>query len=318
MVRQTFLYRSSIATVASGLLSMGSPFVATGAETIVRVGGIPVDTDANIFYGLDNGFFKDAGLDVQYTPLNNGAATVAAIVGGSLDVGIANVATLAAARARGVNARFIAPAAVSTPTQQTDLLMVAISSPITKAADLNGKTIATTALKSLQQVTGSAWVDKNGGDSKTVKWVEIPFPQMAGALDAQRVDAAMISEPFVTLSRKTSRSLASTLQSIGPRYLLLGWCAADDWLVANPETARKFALSMRQASQWANDHPAESGVILAKYTKLDYSLVKTMARTNYGLELTAEMIAIPMDASVKYGAISKSVPVNDLIWRAPQ
>jgi NitT/TauT family transport system substrate-binding protein len=292
--------------------------MATAAAPAVRVGGIPVDTDANIFYAIDQGFFKADGVDVQFTPLSNGAATIAAIVGGSLDIGIANVSTLTAARIRGVNARFIAPAAVSLPTVRTDLLMVSQKSPLTKAADLNGKTIATTALKSLQQVTGDAWIDKNGGDSKTVKWIEIPFPQMAPALDAGRVDAAMISEPFVTLSKKTSRALASTLQSIGPTYLLLGWCAMDDWLQANADTARRFVAAIRRASEWANDHPAESGAILAKYTSLDYALIRSMARASYGTELTPEIVAIPMNASIEYGVVSKAVPISDLIWSPPR
>src|SRR5271170_8428504 len=43
---------------------------------------------------------------------------------------------------------------------------------------------------SFNSLTISAWVDKDGGDSRTIKWVEIPNSAIAEALVQHRVDVA--------------------------------------------------------------------------------------------------------------------------------
>ena len=47
-------------------------------------------------------------------------------------------------------------------------------SPIKTGRDLNGKTFAVPALMDLNQIAAMAWIDQTGGDSRTVKIVEIP------------------------------------------------------------------------------------------------------------------------------------------------
>ena len=82
-------------------------------------------------------------------------------------------------------------------------VLVRADSAIHTAKDLKGKTIATPALHSLGTTGASAWIDQNGGDSSAISYVEIPFPQMADALRAKQVDAAMINEPFLSLALHT-------------------------------------------------------------------------------------------------------------------
>ena len=52
-----------------------------------------------------------------------------------------------------------------------------------------------------------AWVDKNGGSSAKVKFIELPFPQMEAALVAGKVDAISVQEPLPR-SQRVSRKFA--------------------------------------------------------------------------------------------------------------
>ena len=52
-------------------------------------------------------------------------------------------------------------------------------------------------------------VDKNGGDSKSVHFLELPFTEMSAALKAGRIDAAMLSEPVLSESRNDVEPLAN-------------------------------------------------------------------------------------------------------------
>ena len=303
---------AAVFTLAFGLLQAS----AGAADKItLNVAAIPIDPSANVYYALEQGYFQNAGLDVHITPMTSGPAVVAAIASGAADIGVSNVTSLAAARLHGIALRFLAAAAVTTPDTQTDLLLVPKDSTIQAGADLNGKTIAISGIKSFQQVSASAWIDKHGGDAHTIKFIEIPFPEMGAALDAHRIDAAMTTEPFSSADLATARSLGTALQSVAPTYMLLGWAATDDWLKAHADVAARFATAMRQASQWANGHHKESAAILVKYTKISQAVAEKMARTAYGTELTAAMISPPVDASLRYGIIDKAVPAADLIWR---
>jgi len=285
---------------------------------VVNVGALPVDTSAVVFYAQDQGFFKAAGLDVHITTMTSGPVIAQAVAGNAIDIGVANVATVASAHLRGVPLRFIAPAAIASEATRTDLIVVSKDSPITKAADLNGKTIGLNGLRDLQQLCAMAWVDKHGGDSKTLKFVEVPFPTMGVALQQNRVDAAMPVEPFVSADRSTTRSLGDVLDGVGPHYMIVGWLATDSWLAAHPDIAAKFAGAIAKAAVWANTHQKESAAILVANSKLDPATAATMARAVYGTQLDTSLIQPVIDAAVKYGIINQPVAASDLIWNAPK
>jgi NitT/TauT family transport system substrate-binding protein len=303
----------------AGLALSCRPVPVRAADPIVvNVGALPVDTSAVIFYAQDQGYFKAAGLDVRIQTMASGPVIAQAVAGNAIDIGVANVATVASARLRGVNLKFIAPAAIASDATRTDLIVVAKDSPIQKAADLNGKTIGVNGLRDLQQLCAMAWVDKHGGDAKTLKFVEVPFPTMGVALQQNRVDAAMPVEPFVSADRAITRSLGDVLDGVGARYMIVGWLATDTWLSAHPDVAVKFAGAIAKAAVWANSHEKESAAILVANSKLDPATAATMARAVYGTTLDASLVSPVVDAAVKYGIIDKSIPASDLIWTAPR
>jgi len=288
-----------------------------GAQTLlpVNVGTLPTDGCSVIYYAKELGYFQKNGLDVTITAMPSGPAIAAAVAGGSLDVGVANVATIAQARLRGLPLRYIAPSSIAAPDTMTDVVMVASDSTLRTGADLNNKIVAINGLKDLQQITASAWVDKHGGDSKTLHFIEMPIPQMAAALEAHRADAALDVEPFVSGARALGQGkiIGDVLDGVGPRYMVVGWFAMDPWIQAHTDTAARFATALRQAAAWANTHHKESAAILVRNTKVPASVADTMARAQFGLTLDPALIRPIVDAAVKYGVLDKPVDVTDLI-----
>jgi NitT/TauT family transport system substrate-binding protein len=78
------------------------------------------------------------------------------------------------------------------------MLMKARASKLKTGADLNGKTIAVTTLGGTLQLRAEEWITKNGGDSKTAHLVEVPTSNIPAAPKRNRIDAAMVSEPFLS------------------------------------------------------------------------------------------------------------------------
>ena len=284
----------------------------------VRIGVQPVESAGQAFYGLDLGWFRAAGLDVQLTPLSNGAELVAAVLSGSLDVGLSAVGSVAQAHVKGLNVKLIAPAGMYLSSAPTDVTMVAKDSTIHTAADLTGKTVAVNGIGNFLMYATQAWIDKNGGDSKRVKWIELPFSAMGDALAAHRVDAATLAEPFVSDAQPVARTLAFPLDVIASRCPATTWFANGSWLANQPAVAMKTVDVLRRSAIWANTHPKETGAILLRYTKIKPETLAAMTRSTYGTDLLVSEIQPLIDAGVKYGDIDHALAANDIMWKAPK
>ena len=93
-----------------------------------------------------------------------------------------------------------------------------------------------------------AWVDKNGGKSSKVKFVEVPFPQMEAALIAGKVDAISVQEPFATaaLEKGKARVLAHPWGDVLPKFLIASWFASDKWIQKNKPTGQAFVRAINR------------------------------------------------------------------------
>jgi NitT/TauT family transport system substrate-binding protein len=278
----------------------------------LRVATIPVDIGAQAYYAQDRGLFQAAGLAATVTTIPIGAQVVAAVAGGSIDVGQANVMSLAAAYERGLPFAFIAPAGLYRSDKPTSMLLVRKDSPLAGAVSVEGKVVAINGLRTVTQVAVQAWVDQNGGDSSRVHFIEIPFAEMESALAAGRVDVALMAEPDATtaLSLGRTRPFGKAFDAIGRTWLIGGWFARTEWIAANPRIVRAFAGVMRETARWANAHPAQSAQILEANTKI---AVGTANRVVYAENLDARLIQPQLDIAAKYGLIPHDLAAATLI-----
>jgi NitT/TauT family transport system substrate-binding protein len=313
--------RSRALRVLGGALA--APAAVAGFPAIVKsqtltplkVGNIPVDVAANAYYAQDLGLFAKAGLDVSLQPMASGPVLAQAVAAGALDIGISNVATIGNARLRGLPFRFIAPAAVVLPGQKpTDIVMVLQDSPIASGKAMNGKTIAINGLKDLQEIEARGYVDRFGGDSSTIKFVEVPFPAMGGALQEKRVDIIFPTEPFSTADTNVGKVIGDAFDGVGPRFMLLGWFASEAWLATHADVAAKFVSAMHQASEWANGHHAESAQMLSNHTKMPPEVAAKIVRAVYGVALDPSLLSPVLNLALRYNLIAQNVPAADLIW----
>jgi NitT/TauT family transport system substrate-binding protein len=311
------IFRSLAALAMAATVLLPSSPATAQTPIVVHVGGLPTDNSGNLYFALDLGYFKTAGLDVQIEPLGNGSAAAAALSSGAIDIAQSNVTATAAGHLRGFDFKIFAPAAISGGSSATNAVMVPKDSTAAVAADLNGKTVGILAVKSIQQVLAQAWVDRHGGDSKTVKFVEVPYPQMGAALAMHRVDAVLVLEPFLSGAKTSGRVIGNADDGIAPRFVGLAWGAMSAWLQTHADIATRFAGAVREAGIWANAHPNESADILAKYARLDPATAHAMARATYATTLDPALVQPVIDASAKYGALDRTFPATDILWKAP-
>ncbi len=300
----------------AALCAVGSPG-RTQALTTIHVTTVPIDAGAEVWYAKDLGLFTKAGLDVDITPAPNGGAAAASVAGSAVDIGYADTISIASAFGRNVPFIIIAPAAVHVSSGPTTVLVVPANSPIRTAKDLNGKTIAGSGLGTISGYAPRAWIEKNGGDLSSVKFVELAFPAMQPALDAGRIDAAAIAEPFLTAAKKTDRVLASPYDSVARSFLVSAYFTMSPWAKDHPDLVNRFASAIHEAAVWANKNHAQSAEILLKYAKIDPSLASQMTRSYYGEQLNAGLLQPAVDLAAKYSKFTP-FPASDLLYKAPR
>ena len=280
--------------------------------TPLRVATIPVDVAAQAYYAQDRGFFQAAGLATTVTTIPVAAQVVAAVAGGSIDVGQANVMSLAVAYERGLPFSFIAAGGLYRSDKPTSMMIVRKDATLTGPASLVGKVVAINALRTVTEVAVRAWLDEGGVDSARVQFLEIPFVEMESALVAGRVDVALMADPDATkaLSLGHTRPFGKAFDAIGKTWMIGGWFARNDWIAANPATAKTFAGVMRKTAQWANTHQALSAQTLEANTKV---AVGSANRVVYAETLDPRLIQPQIDIAAKYNLIPHDLPASALI-----
>ncbi|HEY2554574.1 MAG TPA: ABC transporter substrate-binding protein [Candidatus Cybelea sp.] len=309
--------RSEALLLAAGAL--GAAAAPAGAQTPapvpIRVGAINIESSAEAYYADEAGFFKRAGLDARITAMSSAGAIVSAAMGGSLDVVPTNCVTMAQAYAKGVPLYLVAPGAVYTSSEPTTELAVLPDSPFRSPKDLNGKKVAVLTLGGFLQIAVQNWVDQNGGDSKSISFLELPTPEIVPALQAKRIDAGGLPEPFLTRAKAANevRFLGAPYSSVGKRLMLSAWVSSKSWVEANPATLQKFITAIRGTADWADKNQKTTAGILSRYTRLPESVILSMRRDPFAARLDPSTIQPIIDVCAKYGLIPRRFSVADLL-----
>jgi NitT/TauT family transport system substrate-binding protein len=307
--------RASALLFGSAALCVNASRGETQSQATVRIATIPIEPGAEVYFAKNMGFFAKAGLNADIEPMQGGSAIAAALVSGAVDIGFLALDALAAIHRKGVQLVALAPGTeyVSPLTTRNAALLVPANSTVQRAQDLNGKVVAVISLNSLTHTAVRAWMDKNGGDASTVKFVEIPSSAMATALGANRVDAAEVAEPFIGEARKYGRVLTYGFDSISKHFITTGWCSTPQWAKDHALLVKRFAGAMRDTAAWANNNPQASGAILASSLKLDPAVIATMTRVHYTDQLTPALMQPLIDATAQYSGFS-AFPAQELIY----
>jgi NitT/TauT family transport system substrate-binding protein len=302
--------------LAGTAAALAFPSVARGQGlTQLKLAGVPEDSITPALYADQAGLFKRYGLGVNISPERSGAAIASGIAGGAFDIAKSSLTSLLVAHTKGIPFVLVAAGGVYSSTSPIVGLLVSTDSPIKTAADLNGKTIAVSALGDIYALATLAWMEANGGRPESVKQLEFPVGAVPDALVAGRVDAGAVIEPVLqnALDGGKVRMLGHPFDAIAPKFLYTGWFAMTDWVSQHTASAVAFNHAMRDASIYANAHKAQTVELLAKYTSIDPAVISKMTRVECGTELTARLIQPVIDASVKFKFMSAGFDARDMI-----
>lgn len=290
-------------------------------RTRLVVGTLPVPDAAPLFIALQRGFFKQEGLDVRTTIIQAGPMAVPALKSGSMDISLTNfVSAIAAEDAGAVHWKFLANSYQS--AKNAFVVLAAAKSSVRGPKDLAGKKIAVPALRAIGTLTIAASLAGFGLEGDEPKFVEMGFPQMAAALEAGRVDAIWVAEPFIVDAERTigARPVLDTSAPSSPTegFPVAGWGVLDSWAKRNPRSAAAFQRAIGKAQRLA---AADRGLVsrtLPTYIKgINPDTAGVVTLGTYPTSLSPVRLQRVADLMKSYGYTQRRVDVGPMIVPAP-
>jgi NitT/TauT family transport system substrate-binding protein len=308
--------RRSAFIAASAAMVVHARAAAAQSPDVIRIASAPDEDVIASLWAADSGAFRNAGLDVSIQKANSGAAVAAAVAGGSIEIGKSSLVALITAHVKGLPFVVVAPAGMYDTAAPTVGLIVAKDSPLKSGADLNGKTLSASSLGDQNSIAMQAWIDQHGGDSKTVKFVELPSAAAPDAIAAGRVDAATLGNPILSeaVTSGKCRILGRPFDAIAPHFLFAGYFCTADYAARNKDAVARFRHVMADSANYVNRHHAQTVDVVSRFTGIAPAVVGTMTRTPVGATLDPKMIQPLIEIAFKYKVIPAAFDARTLIY----
>jgi NitT/TauT family transport system substrate-binding protein len=283
---------AAAAILAAACSSAGGSTAPAGLEkTDLTVATVPTLDNAGLYVAEQRGLFAAQGLHVTLKSENSGSVMFANQLAGKYDVTVgAYVSSMLANARHHADLRIIAPASAVAPLSQE--VVVASGSPIQTVNDLRGKTIGLNGLTGIGIVMVSALLFDHGVPINSVHFVVLPYPKMAKALAAHKVDAVQMPEPYLTGAEESvgAVAIADVDQGSAQSLPVSGYTVTQSWLDKYPRTAAAFRRAVLQAQAIANTNLGAVQDAIAAYGGTTLATARLAAPPQFPLQTNAGLL----------------------------
>lgn len=306
-----------LAASAAALTLAARPLRAQQLHTIQLVGSFD-DALTPVCWASHTGAYQRAGLGVELVASNSGTAATAAVISGTYALGKGSAPASLNAHLRGLPVTVIANGGLWDPRSPNSLAVVAADSPLRRPRDLSGKLAATAALNDLTTLMIAAWVDQDGGDSKTIRWIELPAPATAEALAEHRIDVGQIWEPLLTAALQSGKVRllgdGRSSDAISNSYVISLYFTSADFAKENPQLLRTFARVTYEAARYTNGHSSDTWQLMSDTLKMPLDVIRQIHRQPGATSGDPALLQPLIDCAARYGNIARAFPARELYF----
>jgi NitT/TauT family transport system substrate-binding protein len=155
-------------------------------------------------------------------------------------------------------------------------------------------------------------------DAGTIRFVEVPFPNMGDQLKASNVDAVEALEPFTgALLAAGNLSLGDPLMAAGDEVLFPFWISDGAWARANRPIIKAWIDALTEAKTYMDANPAETRAILAKYSRLPPAVVEKVPLPTYRFTIKPAELEVWINVLKELGHLTVPVDPTKIVVTAP-
>ncbi len=240
--------------------------------------------NAPLWVTQERGFFRKYGLDVQVVLIESGTTTVQSLVSG--EIGFAHMAGAAVMQSnlRGADAVMIAGVV------NTLIFQLYTDKGISRPDQLKGKAVGVTRFGSSTDFAMRYALERYGLEpGRDVTILQLGnVPAILSALEAGKLQGAMLSPPTTLRAKKAGFPVLADLQMLGLEYQHTGIATTRALIKSKPELVRDFMRAYVEGIHYAKTHRRETLDILAKYLRTDDREVLEETYENIVLTLVPE------------------------------
>jgi NitT/TauT family transport system substrate-binding protein len=202
-------------------------------------------------------------------------------------------------------------------------VMVQKDSTAKSLRDLRGKVFAIPSKYSNQNLVIHKLMEDQGVKQDEIRFVELPPPDMPGALAAKAIDAYFIGEPHAARAELDgSGRVLYHAKDIWPRFISCVLVATEKLIKERPAMVKDLVRGIAESGEWAETHRLEAAKVAAPYFRQDekvvrYVLTQPPDRVSYRmLTPTDEDLQQIHDMALKARILEKPIEMKDLIDRS--
>lgn len=304
---------SAAVTLGVALAACGGPdgASAVGGTANITVGTSGQLSNVDVHIGMSQGIFARAGLTVTPQTLTAGSTAIPLLLQGTMQFATVDLATAITATQQNVGVTAVAPNNVGVPGVVGYAGVVAApGSGIAGLRDLEGRSVQVNQLNGTAAVLVKATMKKAGFDPGKVRFVEIPPTQALAALQAGRVDAAVLSEPNVTAALAAGmKYIANPEKDTIPDLPAFVFLASKAYVARNPAVVKAFTTAVLAANKQANADVALARTTAEQSTQVPAATLAKVTFPKFGEQpLTAGHIKAYEDLLLEFGGLPGAAP----------
>mgnify|MGYP001366548295 CR=1 FL=1 len=257
----------------------GSAVTPATALTTVKVSYLPTISYGPLMIAREEGYFARQGIDVEFEKFQGSSLALPSLINGDIAVASGTVnPSLINAIAKGAHVRIVADKGRNAPGYSCNAsgLMVRQdlyeSGTLTTISDLKGKKVV---VPSGEDYTLARILQRGNLTADDIELVVLDFPSAVVALQNGAIDAAVLSEPYVTKAMDSRAAVMLLPTEVytpdNPHPILYGPAFLDK----DPELGRRFMVAYLEGARQYNLGKTERNVeIISNYTKIDRELLQ--------------------------------------------
>lgn len=231
-------------------------------EVVFQLNFIPGGSNAGWASAVQQGYYKEAGLDVKLVPGNGAANTAQMVSTGQATMGAADGVTDSQLIAKGAPFKVVATIYQSNP----NALQALEEANVKSFADLKGKTIGVPSGSS-QTTMLPLLLQYNKLSPQDVNLVNMPGTSMVAALLQKQVDAILgsIDSYGIQLDQQGAKYVTFPFSTNGVPAVGNSIIVNNEFAAANPELVKSFVAATLKGWSFAAKNPDKSIADLKAY-----------------------------------------------------
>lgn len=282
----------------------------------IKIGYAPIADAAQIYVGIELGYFQQQGIDINLVQLASGPKILEALGAGSIDIGLSSYVPFVFARTAGIDVVAITGGAVEDTEHKEHAYLVRKDSEIETVNDMEGKTLALNGLKNIDDLIFQELMEKYEVDRSKIRIVEIPFPRMESVLLSKRVDIIAAIEPFVTraIMHGSSKLLIYNYIDLYEKVPVACYVSREGWIESNKKLMENFILAFDQATDYCISNPDNVKTMIGKYANLTEEELEHIGLPTFSKKTDPEQLQDLINRMLKRGLIDKELNSRDMIY----